>query len=121
MNRVDRDDTAFAQTAEGRKDNIAAGRERDRPIKLLRRFFRFCSHPGCAERLCQLSMRFAAGRDIDLAIPVLKDCDGEMSGGAEAEESNSISVFDASDANTAKTDDARTEQRGSLHVIERRG
>jgi len=65
-------------------------------------------------------MGFSAGRDIDFAIPTFQNMDCEMSGGAEAEESDALAFFDTRHTECAEADDAGTEQRRSMEIVELR-
>ncbi len=64
---------------------------------------------------------FAAGADVDFAVPGLEDGDGEAGGAAEAEEADAFAGLDAGDAEAAEADDARAEERGDVDVVETGG
>jgi len=53
-----------------------------------------------------LTVGFAAGGHIDVAVPVAEDFDGLAGRGSEAEEADAFAGLCARDAEAAKTDDA---------------
>ena len=118
MNGIDRDYSSFAQTGEGQNDDVTAWGEGDGAVEFHGRLVGFRSDPGCAERFGQFTMRLAASRDIDLAVPGLQNCDREVGGGSEAEQANAFAWFDSSNTQAAKTDDAGAEQRSRVQIIE---
>jgi hypothetical protein len=63
-------------------------------------------------------MVFAAGGDVDVAVPVAEDFDGLGGGGSEAEEANTLAGLGAGYAEAAETDDAGAEERGDVGVVE---
>jgi len=63
-------------------------------------------------------MGFAAGGDVDVAVPVAEDFDGLAGGGAEAEEADALAWLSTGDAQAAEADDAGAEQRCDVGVVE---
>ena len=63
-------------------------------------------------------MGFAASGNVNLTIPGLQDGDGEMGGGAEPEEADSVSFLYAGDAKTAEANDSGAEERGGVERVE---
>jgi hypothetical protein len=95
---VDGDDSALAEAGERADDDSTAGGEGNGTVELDGRLVVFCSDP-MGTRGCSLAaVRFAAGGDVDLAVPVAEYSDGERGGGAEAEEANALSRLSAGDA-----------------------
>jgi hypothetical protein len=121
VNGVDGDDAALAQSGESADDDLAAGGEGDGAVELDGRLGVLVANPRGAERLGGLAVRFAAGDDIDLAIPRLKDANGERGGAAEAVKANALAVLDTRDAQAAEADDAGAEQRRGGNGVEARG
>src|SRR5580698_6089268 len=60
-------------------------------------------------------MRLAASSHIHLAVPVLQHIDCKMRRSAKAEESNAVPALHARNTKTAKSDNARAQQR-SQHL-----
>jgi hypothetical protein len=115
---VDGDDAAFAEAGERADDDSTAGREGDGAIECDGRFVVFCADPLGARSSRLGAVGFAAGGDVDLAVPVAQDVDGERGGGAEAEEADALSRLSAGDAKAAKADDAGAEEGSDVGVIE---
>ena len=65
-----------------------------------------------------VAVGFAAGGDVDLAVPVAEDLDGLRGGGSEAEEADALAGLGAGDAEAAEADDAGAEERGDVGVVE---
>ena len=112
VNGVDGDDAALAQSGERADNDLASGREGDGAVELDGRLGVFVADPRGAERGGGLAVRFAAGDDVDLAIPRVKNANGERGGAAEAIEADALAALDARDAQAAEADDAGAEQRG---------
>src|ERR1035441_10956995 len=64
-------------------------------------------------------MRSSSRRNIDIAVPRVQDFDGEMSRGPESEYAHALSGFHSRNPHTPKTNDAGTEQRRCMQVVER--
>src|SRR6266851_2363409 len=118
---VDGDYASLAEAGEGGDDDGSAGREGDGTIEFNRGLFALLADPGCAEGGSLLAMALTAGGDVDLAVPGLKDGDGEAGGGAEAEESDAFTRFHAGDTQAAEADDAGAEERGYVGVVQTGG
>ena len=78
MNRVDRHHAAFAQAGERGNHHVAAGRKGHGAIERNGRPVLFSADPCCAERAREFAVRFAAGGNVDLAIPRVQHGDGEV-------------------------------------------
>src|SRR5581483_10974355 len=59
-------------------------------------------------------MRAAPGGDVDLAVPGFENVDGEMRGGAESKEPDTVARRDFGHAQAAESDDTGAEQRGEV-------
>ena len=116
---VDGDDAAFAQAGKRVDDDSARGGEGDGAVERDGRASVFVADPGGAGGAGGGAVRFAAGDDVDLAIPGLQDGDGERGGAAEAEEADAVAGLDLGDAQAAEADDAGAEQRGEVDGVER--
>lgn len=111
VDRIDGDDSTFAQGTECGDDDAADGRECDGGVEQDRRLVRRVTDPGCAELAGELAVLFAARGDINLAVPVVEDFDGEVGGCSEAEETDAVAGLHARYAEAAKADDPGAEQR----------
>ena len=100
---------------------ISAGCKGDRPIKLNGRLFAFRTDPRRAERFGKLAVRLASSRNINLALPRLQHVNGKMGGCAEAEQADAFSFFHACNSQSAKANDAGTEQRSGVKIVELSG
>ena len=69
MDRIDGNDTSFAQACERGDDDISAGRKGHGPVELDGRLVGFTAYPSRAQRLSQLAMRSAARRYIHVTLP----------------------------------------------------
>ena len=118
VNGVDRHHAPFPQTGERGDHNVSARRKGDGAIELDRRTLPFIAHPNRSQRAGQLAMRFAAGGNIHLAVPGEQDRDRQVGGGAEAEQTHMLAGLNSGNAETAKADDARTEQRRGMQIVE---
>ena len=114
MDGVDGDDAAFAQRGERGDHHIAAGGEGDGGVEGDGRTFGVVADPGRAHGARELLVRGAARRDVDLAIPGFEHFDGEVRGGAKAEEADAVAGGNFRDAQAAEADDAGAEQRGEV-------
>ena len=65
-----------------------------------------------------MAVSFAAGRDVDFALPVTQDFYGLAGGGAEAEEADTFSGLGSGDTKAAEADDSGTEEWGCIGVLE---
>ena len=88
---VDGEDAAFAEVDKGGDDDCSAGCEGDGAVELDGGACRFrwptqVAPSGGGE----VAVGFAAGGDVDLAVPGAEDVDGERGGGAEAEEADAF-------------------------------
>ena len=119
MDSVDRHHAALAQAAERGNHYIAAGRESHSAVEFNRRFVGLGANPFCPHRLRQLAMRFAARRDIDLALPRVQDFNRQVRRRAEAEQSDALARLHFSHAQAAKADDPRAQQRRGSQIIKR--
>src|SRR5690348_811690 len=88
MDGIDGHHTPFAQTSESSHNNVSAGREGNRAIKLRRRHVVFATHPRGAERFCQFAMFGAPGRNVNLAAPGLEHGNGNMRGRSKSIQTN---------------------------------
>ncbi|WP_433970147.1 hypothetical protein [Tunturiibacter gelidiferens] len=107
---VDGDDAAFAEAGKCADDDSTAGREGDGAVERDGRLVVFGADPLCARSSRLRAVGFAAGGDVDLAVPAAQDADGKRGGGAEAEETDALSGLSAGDAKAAKSDNAGAEE-----------
>jgi len=115
---VDGDDASFAKAGKSADDDGSAGGEGDGAVKLNRRLVVFGADPLCAELGGLVAMVLAAGRDVDLAVPVAEDLDGLRGGGTEAEEADAVARLCVGDAEAAEADDSGAEERCYVGVVE---
>jgi hypothetical protein len=115
---VDGDDASFAETREGAEDDRSAGGEGDGAVELDGRLVVFGADPSGSEGGGLLTMVFAAGGDVDLAVPVTEDFDGLTGGGSEAEEADMFAGLGSRDAEAAEADDAGAQEGCDVGVVE---
>jgi hypothetical protein len=118
---VDGNHAALSQAGQGRDYDIAAGSKRDGAIERYRRLFRLAPHPLGSQRGGQLAMRGTPRGDVDRAFPCVQDGDGQMRGGAEAEQSHALAGLHARHPKAAIADNARAQQRSGMQIVERGG
>src|SRR5580658_1685227 len=121
MNGVDGHHSTLAEARQRADNHISAGSERDGAIELDWRLFIFISDPRGAERRCELAMRLSPARDVHFAFPCLENSDREAGRGSEPEETDAFARLDACDAQAAESDDAGTEQRSYVDVVQAAG
>ena len=115
---VDGDDAAFAQAGERADDHVSGGSEGDGAVERDGRAVVLGADPFRSELFGLPAVLLAAGGDVDLAVPVAENFDGERGGGSEAEEADALAGLGAGDAEAAKADDSGAEERGDLGVVE---
>ena len=64
-----------------------------------------------------LTVVFAAGGDVDFAVPVAEDFYGLAGGGSEAEEADAFAGLGARYAEAAEADDAGAEEGRDMGVV----
>src|SRR5690606_17577617 len=108
--------------------DLAGGCEDDRRVEALRREVERVTHPRRAQLGRQRLVAIAIARaHVHLGAAETGELNGEVTGGAEAVEAEPraappIDAFvQAGQAERSIADDARTEERGNLLVIERLG
>jgi hypothetical protein len=121
MDGIDGYHSSFAQACQGGNDDISRRGKCDGTIKFNGRLFGLGSNPGGAKGFGELAMGFSASRDVNFAFPSLQYGDHEVSGGAETKESDAFASLDSCDAQAAEADDAGTEQRSSVEIVEGAG
>src|SRR5208283_713761 len=118
MYSVNRYDAALSQAAERSDHHVAAGSEGHGPVQFDWGFVVFAAHPLRAQRLRQFAMRSPAGRDINLALPRLQNCNRQMRRRAKTEESNPLASSHTRHPQAAEADDAGAQQRRRVQVIQ---
>ena len=109
MDRVNRDDSTFTQTAKRADDYRSARCKSNRTIEFHGRFFILLAYPGNAERGGSLAVRFTARYDIHLTVPGMQNGNGQAGGTSKAKKSNAFARLDARYAQASETNDSSTE------------
>src|ERR1700723_1256128 len=118
MDGVDGHHAAPAQTRERADDDFAAWREGDGAIELHGRLVIFRADPGSTHGRGRFSMGFTPGDDIDFAFPRLQNGQRQTCGAAETEEADAFALVHIGNAQASKSNNAGTQQRGDVDVIE---
>lgn len=120
---IDDEFAALLEVSQDEGDGLANGGKIDHFVHSLGRGIFGVSGPVGAEAEGLLLMGFIAAEGEDFAVGELgfEDLDGQVGGGAEAEEADGLAVFDLAEPQGAIADDAGTQEGCGVEVVERVG
>jgi len=109
--------SAFLQVLERRRNQFTSRSENDRGIQFLRRFGVTRARPFGSQFSRKGPMPLVARECEHARTPIFRNLDRDVRRRAESIKSERLAAFDFRNAQTTKSDDARTQQRRSLQIL----